>query len=94
MFLCVFLASGREVACNAIGQGLAMGPTASDVVHGVVRARQLDVETGVGRREDEVVQGGELFVGVLLRGDQVDEGDAPVLVRLTERYTSIQEAAA
>ena len=37
---------------------------------------------------------GVLFVGVLLRGDQVDEGDAPVLVRLTERYASIQEAAA
>ena len=71
-----------------------MGPTASDVVHGVVRARQFDVETGVGRREDDVVDGCQVLVGVLLRGDQVDEGDAPVFVRLTERYASIQEAAA
>ena len=51
-----------------------MGPTASDVVHGVVRARQFDVETGVGRREDDVVDGCQVLVGVLLRGDQVDEG--------------------
>ena len=71
-----------------------MGPASSDVVHGIVRARQLDVETGIGGGKDEVVQGGKLLVGVLLRGDQVDQGNAPVLVRLTERYASIHEAAA
>lgn len=48
----------------------------------------------VGGREDDVVDGCQVLVGVILRGDQVDEGDAPVFVRLTERYASIQEATA
>jgi len=51
---CVLGRSGgvdAEACGDAIGQCLAMGPASSDVVHGIVRARQLDVETGIGEGE-------------------------------------------
>lgn len=49
---------------------------------------------GSGEAKTRSYRGGKLLVGVLLRGDQVDQGDAPVLVGLSKRYASIHEAAA
>ena len=93
---CVLGRSGgvdAEACGDAISQCLSVGPSASNVVHGIVRACELCVETGVVRLKIQVVQGSEFLVGIPLVGDQVDEGDTSVGVGRSEGDAAFDEAA-
>ena len=70
MFLSVFLASGREVVVDAVREGLSVLERADEFMEGLASVDD-GCKARVGGREDDVVDGCQVLIGVAMGGEQV-----------------------